>query len=205
MLEDIRTYDLPILRSIVTNVMLTPANFDNLSDADFDNLMLSHFDHIKDRTFTEVRIKLGSIHGNNGQAVLTDVIITNLMDRLSYLEIILNDDVVAGNNYRREIETEIRKLSPPLLGNRLVKKTLTEIVQLINNGVQKFRNDPPLDYVRILAVYLVAIRQQPDAKDAAEANFRKIQTIDILSNMLRPVSHLFRNIHRKSSSFIIGI
>ncbi len=202
-LEDIRAHDLPILRNIVTGVMHTVAHADNVSDTDFDNLMLRHFSYIKDKTFEEIRNKLSSIHDNNDQAVLADNIITNLMGRLSNLGIILNNDIAAGNDYRREIETEIRKINPQLLGNRAIKNILGEITCLVNTGVQNFRNDPPLGNTKILADYLVAIKQQPNAKEATEVNSRKIQTIDILSNMLRPVPHLFREVQRSFTEDVV--
>lgn len=206
MLEDIRTNDLPILRDIVTGVMHTVAHADNVSDTDFDSLMLRHFSYIKDRTFEEIRNKLGSLNSINGQAVLTNDIITNLMRTLCNLRITLNNDIAAGNNYRRQIETEIKNispLSPPLLGNALVKKTLTEIVQLINNGVQNFRNDPPLGNIKTLANHLTAIQQQSNVKEDTEVNFRKIQTIDILFNALKPVPHLFREIQHSFTEDIV--
>lgn len=190
-LSDILSSDLIKLRDITIDAMRT-LNFDNnISDIDFETHVSSHFDYTKQRTIEKVREKLNNIKNNDNNPVLSEDTVNQFITRLTNSGIILNN-IQNAQDYVKEIKDEIRKVNPRLLGEKAIKSILTEINYLANEGIKNFRNDPKFSFIEEFTNLLLSQQDKHNIATEVLITERKIDTINTMEYMLRPVPFTFK-------------
>lgn len=192
MFERIKQEDLPRLREITMDALTITLNYpQNISDNGFERRVEEHFDFINQRTLQKVELKLKAIKNpNNNQNLFSSLEIRELVNSLRNRGGIINNEQQALA-FRGEIEAKIRNIDPIFIGQ--LKRNLSDIQKLANNGVSSLRSDQPFVNISALKEYLNLRLNEPNSVSEVVTNDRRIDLIRTLEYML-PTNFVFREL-----------